>query len=92
MRSYPSWSPNADSFLTKAMVKAYEDVEHITPKVYAIHAGLECGLLETKYPEIECVSIGPELQSPHSPCERLLIESVPRYYSVLLAALKTLSM
>ena len=90
MCRYPGWDPKADSVLTQAMVKAYEESEHITPKVYSIHAGLECGLFQEKYPGMDCVSIGPELQSPHSPSERLLIESVPRYYNTLLVALKKL--
>ena len=90
--SYPGWEPNMESPLTKDVVAAYTEAVGLEPRVYAIHAGLECGLFMEKYPELDCTSIGPELQFPHSPNERLLIESVPRFWKVVTLALEKLSM
>lgn len=59
--------------------------------MYSIHAGLECGLFMQKYPHLDCSSIGPEIKYPHSPEERLLIDSVPRFYNTLLIALEGLA-
>lgn len=73
-------------------MKAYQQVTGIDPHVYSIHAGLECGLFMEKYPNLDCSSIGPELNFPHSPDERLLISSVEPFYKVLLTALENLAM
>lgn len=89
--SYPGWEPNVESPLTKATVAACREAFDKEPKVYAIHAGLECGLFMTKYPNLDCCSIGPELNFPHSPDERLLIESVPRFYNILVKILANLA-
>ena len=72
-------------------MQAYEKSSGKTPRVYSIHAGLECGLFMRKYPELDCSSIGPEINFPHSPEERLLIDSVPRFYNTLLIALEGLA-
>ena len=52
--AYPGWEPNLQSPLTKSMVASYEEVTGISPRVYAIHAGLECGLFLEKYPHLDC--------------------------------------
>lgn len=89
---YPGWEPNMESPLTKDLVAAYKEVTGVDPRVYAIHAGLECGLFMAKYHDLDCTSIGPTLLHPHSPDERLLIESVPRFYDVVRLALEKLAM
>ena len=86
--AYPGWEPNLQSPLTKAMIASYEEVTKQHPKVYSIHAGLECGLFLEKYPDLDCSSIGPELNYPHSPEERLLISSVEPLYQCLVTCLK----
>ena len=91
IHSYPGWEPKPDSPLAQALVKAYEQASGITPRVYSIHAGLECGLFMEKYPNMDCSSIGPELNYPHSPDERLLISSVAPFYNVLITALENLA-
>lgn len=88
--AYPGWEPNLQSPLTKSMVASYEEVTGISPRVYAIHAGLECGLFLEKYPHLDCSSVGPELNFPHSPEERLLISSVAPLYKVLTTCMKKL--
>ena len=88
--AYPGWEPNLQSPLTKSMVASYEEVTGKTPRVYSIHAGLECGLFLEKYPYLDCSSVGPELNFPHSPEERLLISSVEPLYKVLTTCIKKL--
>ena len=88
---YPGWEPKPDSPLTQSLVKAYEQTVGITPRVYSIHAGLECGLFMEKYPDLDCSSIGPELNNPHSPDERLLISSVAPFDGVFITEMKNLA-
>ena len=88
--AYPGWEPNMKSPLTLSMVAAYENVIHRSPYLYSIHAGLECALFLEKYPHLDCVSVGPELNFPHTPEERLLISSVEPLYKVLCCCLKNL--
>lgn len=91
MGAYPGWKPAPECELAKVMIaetkKAYgtEDI-----KVYAIHAGLECGLFMGVYPNIECTSIGPHITNPHTPNERLKISSVLPFYKSLLGTLAEL--
>ena len=61
------------------------------PAVEAIHAGLECGILSGKMPELDCVSIGPDLTEIHTPRERLHIQSTGRIWRLLLETLKSLT-
>ncbi|MDR3346997.1 MAG: aminoacyl-histidine dipeptidase, partial [Helicobacteraceae bacterium] len=56
--------------------------EGLTPKIGAIHAGLECGVLTQKAPNAQCVSIGPTIEFPHSDRERVFLPSVERLYRV----------
>ena len=81
---YPGWAPNPESELLARTVAAYERLFGTTPKVRAIHAGLECGLFLEKYPELEMVSFGPTLRGVHSPDERLEIATVPKFWALLL--------
>ena len=55
-----------------------------------IHAGLECGLFSNKYPHWDMVSFGPTINFPHSPDEKVHIESVDKYWQLLVALLKEL--
>ncbi len=80
---YPGWAPNMDSRIMKIAADAYEELYHIRPAIMAIHAGLECGLFLTKYPELDMVSFGPTLQNVHSPSERMFIPAVDRYWNQL---------
>jgi len=86
--AYPGWKPNMKSGLLKMMKQTYKKLYKKEPAVVAIHAGLECGLLGGKYPEMEMISFGPTLNSPHSPDERCNIASVKKFYDYLVAALE----
>jgi dipeptidase D len=81
--SYPGWKPNTESPIMKVCHEAYVDLFKSDPEIMAIHAGLECGLFLTKYPEMDMVSIGPTMQNVHSPKEQLLIPSVARFWNFL---------
>ncbi|KAK8789855.1 hypothetical protein WA158_006635 [Blastocystis sp. Blastoise] len=91
MAVYPGWEPNVDNLLNKYLEESYVEVTHKQPKVYAIHAGLECGIITSKYPNMICSSIGPEVKHPHSPQEKLLISSVQPLYEVLVKTLEKLA-
>ena len=89
--AYPGWKPNPDSPIVRTTTRVFEQTLGSTPEVKAIHAGLECGLLIEKMPDMDAVSIGPEIQNAHSPEERVKISSVERFYKVLKALLKELA-
>lgn len=80
---YPGWEPDEKSKVTKIMARIYEDLYKKAPWIYACHAGLECGLIMEKYPGIDCTSVGPEINFPHSPDERCLISSVAPFMEVI---------
>ncbi|MBR1792271.1 MAG: aminoacyl-histidine dipeptidase [Bacteroidales bacterium] len=88
--AYPGWKPNMQSGLLKAMRETYEKMFGVEPKVMAIHAGLECGLLGGVYPDMEMISFGPTLNYPHSPDERANIPSVQKFYDFLLGVLEAM--
>ncbi len=88
--AYPGWKPNMKSPLLKTMKQTYKKLYKKEPAVVAIHAGLECGLLGGKYPNMDMISFGPTLQSPHSPDERANIPSSVKFYDFLLAALEAM--
>jgi dipeptidase D len=84
---YPGWNPEPESHALSVVKAAHEELFESAPHVYAVHAGLECGLVRQKYPDMDCVSIGPEIRGAHSPQERLLIPSVDRFYNLLTTSL-----
>lgn len=80
---YPGWKPNMNSAIMKIAGDAYNELYGVQPAIKAIHAGLECGLFLTKYPNLDMVSFGPTLQNVHSPSERMNIPAVDRYWHQL---------
>ena len=87
---YPAWEYKADSRLRDVLVETYTRMFEKEPKVLAIHAGLECGLLGEKLPGLDCVSIGPQMHDIHTSRERLEIASTERTWNFLLEVLKAL--
>ena len=73
---YGGWQPNIDSPILKIMQQAYLDLYGKKPEAKVMHAGLECGIIQESYPDMDMISIGPDLQHPHSPDERVSIPSV----------------
>ena len=90
MGEYPAWEYKTDSQLRDLMVDIYTKMFGKEPKVVAIHAGLECGLLSEKLPGLDCVSIGPQMHDIHTSRERLEIASTERTWKYLLEVLKAL--
>ena len=87
---YPGWAPNPDSHLLRVSVESYERLFGKTPKVRAVHAGLECGLFLDKYPQLEMVSFGPTIRGVHSPDERLEIATVEKFWAHLKDVVKSI--
>jgi len=89
--SYPGWQPNMKSNLLKVSKVAFKKLFKKEPEIKAIHAGLETGLLGSKYPGIDMISFGPTIQGAHSPDERLNIKDVEKFYNLLKGILKELA-
>ena len=90
MGEYPAWEYRKDSPLRDTMVRIYRDMFGKGPRVLAIHAGLECGLLGEKLPGLDCVSVGPQMHDIHTIREKLEIASTQRTWRFLLEVLKAL--
>lgn len=88
---YPGWKPDLDSQLLKTAVQQYKVLFKADPKVHAIHAGLECGLLISKLPGLSAISIGPTIKGNHAVGERVQLSSVAKSYQYLQAILDHLS-
>ncbi|MDO5664038.1 MAG: aminoacyl-histidine dipeptidase [Bacteroidia bacterium] len=87
---YPGWEPNPDSEILKIAKKEYKALYNKTPKVKAIHAGLECGLFLEKYPNLDMISIGPDMTDVHSPDEKMKISSVGKFWDYLVRILENM--
>lgn len=87
---YPGWKPNMDSPILKTMQKVYQNKFGRIPEIKAIHAGLECGILGGTYPGWDMISFGPTIRFPHSPDEKVNIESVGKFWDFLLETLKNI--
>ena len=88
---YPGWQPNMDSKVLARAKAVHEKVTGRAPEVKAIHAGLECGIIGEKFGGMDMLSFGPQIESPHSPSERVKIDSVERFYEFLKALLADLA-
>lgn len=85
---YPAWEYRRDSVLRSRMTEIFEEQYGYAPKIEAIHGGLECGLLCGKLPDLDCVSIGPDMEGIHTARESLSVASVQRVWNFLLEVLK----
>lgn len=85
---YPGWQYNPGSKLRELMVEKYEQLFGEKPKIEAIHAGLECGIMISKIPGLDCVSFGPNIFDIHTTEEKLSISSTERMWKYLLEILK----
>ncbi|MFX1378137.1 MAG: beta-Ala-His dipeptidase [Promethearchaeota archaeon] len=88
---YPGWTPNFQSRLLSIYKQVYKEMFKEDIKIKAIHAGLECGILKQKFPQMEMISIGPMNEGAHSPEEKVSIKSVEKVWKLLLNLLKKLS-
>jgi len=85
---YPGWAPNPDSEILEIAKESYIHLFKKEPKVLAIHAGLECGLIGEKYPEMDMISFGPTIKGAHSPDERIKIDTATMFWDYLIDILK----
>ncbi len=89
--AYPSWHPNMDSPLLKKCVAVHNEMYQKEPIIEIIHAGLECGVIGSKYPNMDMLSFGPTIKNPHSPTECVHIKSVTNTEQLLSKILDRLS-
>ncbi len=90
LEGYPGWKPNLDSPLLKTVEEVHTRLLGQQPETKAIHAGLECGIIGEHYAGMDMVSIGPLIEFPHSPDERVQISSVGSFFGLLRAILEEL--
>lgn len=84
---YPGWSYAVESPIRDLYLGAYANLFGKTPEVSVIHAGLECGIIRSKLPEMDMISVGPNMRNIHSPDERLDLASCERFWQVIAAVL-----
>ena len=85
---YGSWQPDFDSPIVKIIKDVYRDLNGEDCRVQVVHAGLECSIIKGVYPDMDPVSFGPTLRSPHTPNERCYIPSVAKYWDFVVELLK----
>ena len=88
--SYPGWTPNVNSEILDLLVTIYEKQNGTKPNVAACHAGLECGILGTNYPDMDMISFGPTIHGAHSPDERACISSSQKFWKFVLEILENI--
>jgi dipeptidase D len=88
---YPGWKPNTNSKILKITEDSYQTLFGVKPVVRAIHAGLECGLFLEKYPDFDMISFGPTVKGAHSPDERMDIETVKKFWDLLVDVLQKIN-
>lgn len=87
---YPAWQPDVNSSITKTVQRVYKEVHGEDCNVTVVHAGLECGIIKTVYPQMDVVSFGPTLRAPHTPNEGCYIPSVEKYYNFVVRLLENI--
>ncbi|MHA2197658.1 MAG: M20/M25/M40 family metallo-hydrolase [Promethearchaeota archaeon] len=87
---YPGWTPNFNSKLLSLTKDAYQKLNNKEISIKAIHAGLECGILKEKFPQMDMISFGPKIIGAHSPDEKISIKSVEKIWFFLVSLLELL--
>ena len=87
---YGGWQPNIDSPILRTMESTYESLFGRKPEVTVMHAGLECGIIQEAYPDMDMISFGPDIKHPHSPDEAVGIASVEKTWRLLKATLEAI--
>lgn len=88
--AYPGWKPDADSEIMAIFRDMYEGIYGHKPNIMVIHAGLECGLFKEPYPNMDMVSFGPTIKFPHSPDEKVKIDTVALFWEQMVALLEAI--
>lgn len=87
---YPGWKPDVHSPVLVVMKNVYHQIYGSEPEVKAIHAGLECGIIKERYPDMDMISFGLTIMGAHSPDERVQISTVSKFWDLLKAVLKNI--
>ena len=87
---YPGWQPNVHSPILQTAKTVFEKMYEKEPKIEAIHAGLECGLIGEKYPGMDMISFGPNLKDVHSPDEKVQISTVEKCWNFVIEIMKNI--
>lgn len=87
---YPGWNPDMNSEILRITLKSYKKLFGKEPLIKAIHAGLECGLINEKFNGIDMISIGPTIRGAHTPEEKVEIKSVKMFWDLLTDVLKNI--
>ena len=85
---YPGWDFTEGSPLQKLFLDTYRDLYGKEARILGIHAGLECGLLKDKVPDMDMISIAPDIRDLHSPDESLSVSSMARVWTLVCEMLK----
>ena len=88
--AYPGWAPNVDSPVMALVRSSYQTLFGEMPNVMVIHAGLECGLFKSAYPDWDMVSCGPTIRGAHAPGEKVHIPAVERFWQLLVHVLEAI--
>lgn len=86
--NYPGWTPRPEAPIVKLMSNLYQEMFNEPAHVNAVHAGLECGIIGTNYPDVQMISFGPNIYGAHSPDEKVQISSVQKFWKYFLEALQ----
>ncbi|MBB3231778.1 aminoacyl-histidine dipeptidase [Halomonas stenophila] len=89
--AYPGWTPDPQSPLLACFCELHRARLGVDPEIKVIHAGLECGILGAKYPDMEMISFGPLIRGAHSPDERVEIASVEEFWGLLCSLVEDLA-
>lgn len=87
---YPGWTPRPEAAIVQLMSGVYQELFGAAPRVTACHAGLECGILGSNYPDMEMISFGPNIHGAHSPDEKVQVSSVQKFWKLLTTTLARL--
>ncbi|HII81299.1 MAG TPA: aminoacyl-histidine dipeptidase [Methanosarcina sp.] len=86
---YPAWEPDIESLLLSKCRQVYLQTFDKEPEIEVVHAGLECGIIGSKYEGMDMISFGPTIKDPHSPAERVFIPSIEKVWIFLENLLKS---
>lgn len=88
LSAYPAWQYKEDSYIREVLKETYRETYNKDLNISAIHAGLECGLFDEKFEDMDMISFGPNMYGVHAPGEKLSISSTIRTYDFLLKVLE----
>ncbi|MBL8079519.1 MAG: aminoacyl-histidine dipeptidase [Anaerolineales bacterium] len=89
-KMFPPWQANTDSVVLKKCEEVYKQCFGVVPKVELSHGGLECGIISDRCGGLDTISLGPTIENPHSPDERLYVPSLQKTWKFLVALLRVL--